>query len=129
MLGYQRKTIQNECCNGTSSFALFKQNYFKRKQISDYYDSAALGLVQRPAKQEGLDYNYAYYPVVFKSETELLKVFKALNKENIYPRRYFYPSLNNLPYIEDAKSCPTSEDISSRIACFTAISDLEEKRL
>ena len=48
---------------------------------------------------------------------ELRKVFEALKKEEIYPRRYFYPSLNKLPYLLDYQPCPISEDIADRIAC------------
>ena len=60
------------------------------------------------------DCNYSYFPVIFDTEESLLKVEKALNAELIYPRRYFYPSLNTftdiVPYVE----MPVSEDISKR---------------
>lgn len=63
------------------------------------------------------DCNYSYFPVIFDTEESLLKVEKALNAELIYPRRYFYPSLNTftdiVPYVE----MPVSEDISKRILC------------
>ena len=95
-----------------------------RKCVSDLYDELLKGVVVRPNKQDNLEYNYAYYPVVFKSEQELLKVFDALAKEDIYPRRYFYPSLNTLPYLEDKYKCPISEDICSRIACLPLYPDL-----
>ena len=49
--------------------------------------------------------------------TALSEVAGALNKEGIYPRRYFYPSLNKLPYLKNYKSCSVSEDVCSRIAC------------
>ena len=75
------------------------------------------GRLKRPKLQKDLEYNYSYYPVVFKSESELLRVFEALNKEEIYPRRYFFPSLNLLPYHKDYQCCPISENISLRIAC------------
>ncbi|MCD7925528.1 MAG: DegT/DnrJ/EryC1/StrS family aminotransferase [Bacteroides sp.] len=63
------------------------------------------------------DCNYSYFPVVFKDEAELLKVMKALNDENIYPRRYFYPSINAFNRLFPYISMPISEDISSRILC------------
>lgn len=101
-------------------------NYYK-KEISQMYDKALSGLVQRPKRQEGLEYNYAYYPVVFKSEDELLKVFEMLNEEGIYPRRYFYPSLNKLPYLSERQSCPISEDITSRIANLPLYPNLKDE--
>ncbi|MDA8934591.1 DegT/DnrJ/EryC1/StrS family aminotransferase [Flavobacteriales bacterium] len=69
--------------------------------------------------------NYSYFPVVFKSEEEMLKVIARLNKENIYPRRYFYPSLNTYTKIVDYSDCPVSEDISSRILCLPLYKKLE----
>ena len=67
----------------------------------------------------------AYYPVIFKTETKLLSIQELLNKANIYPRRYFYPSLNLLPYT-DKKSCPISENIASRVLCLPLYHDLSE---
>lgn len=63
------------------------------------------------------DCNYSYFPVIFDSEENLLKVEKSLAADKIFARRYFYPSLNTftdiVPYVE----MPVSEDISKRILC------------
>ena len=61
-------------------------------------------------------YNYSYFPVVFESEQILLSVMKRLNENSIFPRRYFYPSLTNLNYI-NAPKLKNSEKISSSILC------------
>jgi dTDP-4-amino-4,6-dideoxygalactose transaminase len=74
-----------------------------------------------------LEYNYAYYPVVFESEVQLLRSLEALGKENIFPRRYFYPSLNLLPYLERKYSCPVSEAITLKIACLPLSAAMEER--
>ena len=62
------------------------------------------------------EYNYAYYPVIFEDETILLKILGQLNLNNIFPRRYFYPSLSELPYIHD-QSAPISESVARRVLC------------
>lgn len=61
-------------------------------------------------------WNYSYYPILFNSELELLHKQEALNKIKIFPRRYFYPSLNKLPYLK-YNHIAISEDISRRIMC------------
>ena len=66
--------------------------------------------------QNELTYNYAYYPVVFKTEQELHKVEESLHLNKINGRRYFYPSLNELPFLS-YQPCPISEDISRRVLC------------
>ena len=61
--------------------------------------------------------NYSYFPVIFESEEKLLKVEKALNENNIFPRRYFYPSVNTYTEIVQYQPAPVSEDISKRVLC------------
>ena len=99
----------------------------ERKKLSELYDSLLAGKLRRPANQQGLEYNYAYYPVVFESEKDLLAAFERLHGIDVYPRRYFYPSLNTLPYLEQTESCPISEDISVRIACLPLFVGLTEE--
>ncbi|MEY8703254.1 DegT/DnrJ/EryC1/StrS family aminotransferase, partial [Francisella philomiragia] len=45
------------------------------------------------------------------------RVQYALNNQDIFPRRYFYPSLDTLNYIEPKQYMPISRDISKRIMC------------
>ena len=128
-LGINAKQSEFHAAMGLANLPYLNEIISKRKQISDLYDKELKNLVKRPHKQENLEYNYAYYPVVFKNEEELLKVFDALNKEEIYPRRYFYPSLNTLQYLPEKHSCPISEDISSKIACLPLYYELEEEQV
>lgn len=62
--------------------------------------------------------NCSYFPIILKSETLLVKVESALKANNIFARRYFWPSVNTYKTIcLDAARCPLSEDISNRILC------------
>lgn len=124
-LGINAKQSEFHAALGLSVLPYISGLITQRKRTSDLYDSLLRDKLQRPNPQEGLRYNYSYYPVVFENEEHLLKAFAALGKENIYPRRYFYPSLNNLPYIM-GENCPISEDISSRIACLPLYAGLED---
>lgn len=74
--------------------------------------------------------NWSYFPVIFESEEVLLTVEKSLAKEKIFPRRYFWPSVNTYSNIVPYSPCPISEDVSSRILCLPhyrglATSDVE----
>lgn len=62
------------------------------------------------------EYNYSYYPIILQNKEATEKVIRLLNANQIFPRRYFYPSLNTLPYIKD-KKMPISESIAERILC------------
>lgn len=75
---------------------------------------------------ESVDYNYAYFPLVFPSEEDLLNALKTLKEKDVMPRRYFYPSLNTLSYV-NPQSCPVSESIAKRVICLPLFYDLSEK--
>lgn len=70
------------------------------------------------------DYNYAYFPLVFESEQELLKKMDELEQNQISVRRYFYPSLNELDFLKVKDACPVSESISRRVICLPLYHDL-----
>ena len=69
--------------------------------------------------------NYSYFPAIFKDEETALKVVAALNAENIFPRRYFYPSVNTFTKLVPYIPMPKSEDIASRILCLPLYKDLK----
>lgn len=95
-----------------------------RKKAVLEYDSKLNNLENLKILQVRPDvkHNYSYYPVVFNDEATLLAVQTALNKESIFPRRYFYPSLNRLPYVQYAEM-PVAESISERILCLPLSSE------
>lgn len=70
-----------------------------------------------------IDYNYAYFPIIFSSEVQMMETIKALNEKGIMPRRYFSPALNTLHYV-DYQPCPIAESIASRILCLPLYYDL-----
>jgi dTDP-4-amino-4,6-dideoxygalactose transaminase len=98
----------------------------KRKDISENYKESLKGLVQFQDQNINNTENYSYFPVVFENETQFLKVQKALNEKNIFPRRYFYPSLDTLEYIEPKQECEISRDISKKILCLPLYAELEK---
>jgi dTDP-4-amino-4,6-dideoxygalactose transaminase len=72
-------------------------------------------ILYKPVINPEIEYNYAYYPVVFPSEEVMFRVMEALKEGDIIPRRYFYPSLNTLSFMPRQIACPVSEDISVRV--------------
>lgn len=100
----------------------------KRKAQWLYYHQAITNPKARVAGYdlEKVDYNYAYFPVVMESEELLLKTMQALEAHSVQTRRYFYPSLNTLNYV-NYTACPVAEDISKRVFCLPLYHVLEEK--
>ena len=63
--------------------------------------------------------NCSYFPIILSSEALLEKVDSVLKANNIFARRYFWPSVNTYKTIcpQDGGACPLSEDIANRILC------------
>ncbi len=101
-----------------------------RKATSILYDALLNPIsLQKPIALSTTEYNYSYYPVIFKNEEQLLKVKEALQQKDIVPRRYFYPSLNTLPYLQEKIVCPTSQNIANRVLCLPLFFDIEESKV
>jgi dTDP-4-amino-4,6-dideoxygalactose transaminase len=95
-----------------------------RKQVVDYYNTNLdFSKLKSITIRANTIWNYSYYPVVFESEAVLLRVQKALNEQAIFPRRYFYPSLNTIPYVNGATML-VSESIASSVLCLPLYADL-----
>jgi dTDP-4-amino-4,6-dideoxygalactose transaminase len=89
----------------------------KRQTAYEYY---AANLPQNLKTQQwnvAATNNYGYFPVVFESEATLLEVSAALEKRGIKPRRYFYPSLETICYLQGRQPLPNSDQLAGRILC------------
>ncbi|MEX1211388.1 MAG: DegT/DnrJ/EryC1/StrS family aminotransferase [Balneolaceae bacterium] len=97
----------------------------RKKQCLLYYELLNDSPIQSIKIQANCKWNYAYYPVIFENEALTLQVKKVLEKNDIYPRRYFYPSLDTLDYVKTEK-VNVSKDISTRIMCLPLYFDLTD---
>lgn len=101
-----------------------------RIERASWYDDLLYGLgLQRPQVVAGLEYNYAYYPVVFETHQHMMAARSALQAKDIYPRRYFHPSLNTLPFLPLTlrRPCPVSESIALRVLALPFYPSLAHK--
>lgn len=89
----------------------------KRKYLSEQYMQRLSNLDVKFQKLENKqDYNYAYFPVLFNTEDIMNDSKAKLELAQIYCRRYFYPSLSSLPYVNKVEM-PVCDSIASRIVC------------
>lgn len=100
-----------------------------RRRKAAVYDAALDACwehgLTRPRMADGLEWNHAYYPVIFPNNVAMRRALAALEARNIHPRRYFYPCLTHLPYLP-GQSCPVAEDISERVLCLPFWPDMDE---
>lgn len=99
-VGINGKNSEFHAAMGLVNLKKLPQVISRRKKVAETYDAHLSKDRLRTLKvAKNVLFNYAYYPVVFESEAVLLKVKAALEKENIFPRRYFFPSLNTVQFV------------------------------
>lgn len=116
-IGINAKMSELQAAMGLAVLPYVKTIVEKRKTIVNTYLKAFgnTSLKFQKIRQDS-NWNYSYFSLIFESETQLLTVQEALKKESVFPRRYFYPGLNTLPYVIKTE-CKVSDHISPRVLC------------
>ncbi len=124
-LGINGKISELQAAMGLSVLPYMEQILAGRKKVVNFYNEQLNHRnIQSLKIREETEWNYSYYPVIFESEERLLQVQKKMNENNIYPRRYFYPSLNTINYLNETEM-PISESVAKRVLCLPLYASLE----
>ena len=131
-LGINGKMSELQAAMGLSVLPYMREIIAERKNICTYYDEYLDFSDLRKLKlRTSIDWNYAYYPIIFNDEESLLKVKSKLESNKIFPRRYFYPSLEELPYI-NSNNCNIAKKVASRVLClplYVGLQKSEQKEI
>jgi dTDP-4-amino-4,6-dideoxygalactose transaminase len=128
-VGINGKLSELQAAMGLTVLPFMNKILEGRKKVVDYYNTHLdFSKLKKMELRENTDWNYSYYPVIFENEATLLKTQEALNEVEVYPRRYFYPSLNTLNYVNNI-NMPVSESIAERILCLPMYYDLNTEDL
>ena len=90
------------------------------------YEARLSGYLSFQKKSVDAHLNHSYAPVLFENEKQCLMVKRALETNNIFARRYFYPSLDTLGFVNSAPQI-VSRDVSSRILCLPISSSITDE--
>ncbi|WP_242091627.1 DegT/DnrJ/EryC1/StrS family aminotransferase [Aestuariivivens sediminicola] len=127
-LGINAKMSELQAAMGLAVLPYLKSIIDARRLIVNIYNEQLQDTNLKFLKlRNHTDWNYSYYPIIFKNEKQLLKVVSALNSVDIFPRRYFYPSLDNLPYVKN-QHCEISNRIAASILCLPLYHDITEEQ-
>lgn len=129
-LGINAKLSELQAAMGLAILPYFDKILQKRKQDYQLYKQLLNNKVtfQQISKNTST-YNFSYLPIVFDTEEILLRIISKLNTNNIYPRRYFYPCLNNIEYLNSNQATPVAESISKCILCLPLYFDLTDSQI
>ena len=126
-VGINGKISELQAAMGLAILPYMDKILEKRKDIIKFYNSKLEFSKIKPLKiRENTTWNYSYYPVLIENESLLLELMSQLNEIDIYPRRYFNPSLNRLNFLNYSNlEMEISESIAQCILCLPLYYDLE----
>lgn len=128
-LGINGKISELHAAMGLAVFESIDTILSERRKVVEMYDALLdFTKIKKMKIRAHTEWNYSYYPVLFSTEEVLLKVLKLLNDQGVFPRRYFYPSLNTIPYANGIEML-VSEALSSRVLCLPLYVGLEKKEI
>lgn len=115
-LGINAKMNEIQAAMGLSVLSEIDHVLGAKQRVWEVYHDDLAGIVQLQKRSEFCSNNHQYFPILLEDERQLLTLVSSLAKHDIYPRRYFYPSLDTLPYLDGANCC-VARDIAKRILC------------
>ena len=125
-VGINATMCELQAAMGLSILPYMEHVISERKLVCEYYDTHLdFTKLETFKLRDHTTWNYVYYPIIFKDEESLLRAKSSLEENSIFPRRYFYPSLENLPYI-NSNCCNLTESIASRVLCLPLYVGLEK---
>lgn len=98
----------------------------ERAEIAYRYTSRLENYLDLQQAQPDSQLNHSYYPVALRDEQQLLRARTALNQRSINPRRYFYPSLDTLEYLQPQVPQTESRALSERVLCLPIYPGLQK---
>ncbi len=116
-VGINAKMSEFHAAMGLSMLDEIETVLLRRGEVYYRYYEALKDHLDMPLWKEGATRNYAYFPVLFPSEGALLKTQQRLNEAGIFPRRYFYPSLDTLEYGRAGEKSPVSWHRAGGVLC------------
>lgn len=128
-LGINAKMSELQAAMGLCVLDEMEANLKARSAVWSRYEETLGKAIQLQTKHRALGYNYAYFPVVFNSEEQVVRVAAALKESGVLARRYFYPSLESIGCLGTNGELPTSTNIASRILCLPIYSGISAETI
>lgn len=113
--GMNAKLIEFCAAMGLLNLKYFAQGMANRKERYAQYISLLSNNPRIRFQKLVGDINYSYMPIICETDSYKKALINKLHEHQIYPREYFYPSLETI--FSDQINCPIAYDISKRILC------------
>lgn len=126
-LGVNGKMSEVHAAMGMAVLPYMDRIRAQRAAVVARYDEGLQGLpLTMPNFPPHAASNHSYYPVLFADGATRERVLAAMGQRGLHCRRYFFPSLDTLPYVP-AAVCAVSRDAAERVLCLPLYADLSER--
>lgn len=127
-IGINAKMNEFQAAMGLCVLDELESNLASRAEIWKTYAKALGSHYQLQKINPEVQYNYAYFPMVFNTAENATQVIGKLKENGIVARRYFYPSLDTVDYFKIKEYQPISRNIASRILCLPLYNELTDSQ-
>ena len=127
-VGINAKMNEFQAAMGLCVLDELENNLTSRAAVWNTYAEALGTQYQLQRIHPDVQYNYAYFPVVFDTAEQASQVLNVLKENDVIARRYFYPSLDTVAYFQLKNYQPISNVIASRILCLPIYNSLSEEK-
>lgn len=131
-IGGNAKMSEFQAAMGICNLRHVDSEIAKRKTVVEHYRKRLSGIhgLHLCSDQDGVQHNYAYFPVVFDGyKYDRNEVYEILKAHGIVARKYFYPLTNDIECYVDlptagAEKTPVAKYISDRVLTLPLYADL-----
>jgi dTDP-4-amino-4,6-dideoxygalactose transaminase len=114
-VGINGKMSELQAAMGLSVLPYMPKILETRKANYNLYQERLKDDVDVMILRNSTTWNYSYTQLLLNEEIDINSVIQMFEENKITLRRYFYPSLNKIKYIEKNISLPVSENIANKI--------------
>ncbi len=116
-LGMNAKMSEVHAAMGMAVLPHVEAIIASRLQSIQRYDEALCDHVERPVPPSSTVPNSSYYPIMLENGEQRERVVTVLADSKVHARRYFYPALNTLSYLDRYVPCKVGEEFADRTLC------------
>lgn len=131
-VGANAKMNEFQAAMGLCNLKYLKDEITKRKAVVELYWELLDDVkgIHTNHYQEGIEPNYAYFPVIFETAKKRDIICQELSKHDIYARKYFYPLTSDAACFKNKYKNERFENArfySDRVLTLPLYSDLEKE--
>ena len=128
-IGTNAKMTEMHAAMGLCNLRHIKEYIENRKKITERYRERLEGVqgIRLCPIQQNVEFNYAYFPVVFEKNLNRDEIMDKLSKNEIYARKYFYPLTREFESCKQMginADTPIAKYVSDRVLTLPCYSDL-----